>query len=108
MKAYDLNARRQGDVSPFFFLPVTKTGRILNLIVIPLVCGVCWHSIKPEEIVSITNKQELRKPLSKISIMENYEITTEAMKSGAESVFYKEKLSEDIIKDTVQKLITYL
>ena len=88
------------------FRAINERARYRDFYDITLVINT--HSIKPEEIVSITNKKELRKPLSKSSIMENYEIAFEAIKSGAESIFYKEKLSEGIIKDTIQKLISHL
>ena len=43
------------------------------------------------EILEILEKKELRKPLSKDSILENVEIAKEAKRSGAESLYYRKK-----------------
>ena len=50
------------------------------------------NGYKPEEILEILKRKELRKPLSKDSVLKNLEIAEEAMSSGAESLYYKEEL----------------
>ncbi|MEW5706812.1 MAG: nucleotidyl transferase AbiEii/AbiGii toxin family protein [Actinomycetota bacterium] len=55
------------------------------------------HELDPKEIIEILKQKELRKPLSKNSIMENLEITEEARRSGAENLYYREELALDEI-----------
>lgn len=56
-------------------------------------------SFAPGEFLEILKKKELRKPLSKDSILENLEIAEEAKSSGAESLFYREEIDEAEIKE---------
>lgn len=48
-------------------------------------------SFAPGEFLEILEKQELRKPLSKDSILENLEIAEEAKSSGAESLLLQRR-----------------
>lgn len=52
------------------------------------------NSFAPREILDIMKKKELRKLLSKEPILENLEIAEEAKRSGAESLYYREEISE--------------
>lgn len=60
---------------------------------------------KPEEIVEILKKKELRKPLSKGSILDNLEIAEEAQSSGAESLYYREEISVEEIHKNLQSIL---
>lgn len=54
------------------------------------------HSIDEKEIIEILKQKELRKPLSKESILENLKMTEEARKSGAENLYYREEITESV------------
>jgi uncharacterized protein len=66
------------------------------------------HDIDEKEIIEILKQKELRKPLSKGSIMENIKVTEEARKSGAENLHYREEISEKVIMASFDKLFLYL
>lgn len=57
------------------------------------------------EILEILKKKELRKPLSKDSILDNLEIAEEAKNSGAESLYYKEEISEGEMRESLSGLL---
>ncbi|MHB8793839.1 MAG: nucleotidyl transferase AbiEii/AbiGii toxin family protein [Thermoleophilia bacterium] len=57
------------------------------------------------EILEILKKKELRNPLSKESILENLEIAEEARSSGAESLYYREEISEGEMNETLDRLL---
>lgn len=63
---------------------------------------------KPEEIVEILKKKELRKPLSKDSILDNLEIAEEAKRSGAESLYYREEINVEEIHENLRGILDVL
>lgn len=65
------------------------------------------HDIKPGDIISILLNKELRKPLSKNAVMENFELAIMAMQTGAETIFYKKSLRHGDIQDTLSQFICY-
>lgn len=61
-----------------------------------------------EEILEILKKKELRKPLRKDSVLENLEIAEEAKQSGAESLYYREEISEADMRESLKGILTSL
>lgn len=61
-----------------------------------------------KEILEILKKKELRKPLSKESILENLEIAEEAKRSGAENLYYREEIGEAEVKETLGEILVLL
>ncbi len=66
------------------------------------------NSFVPKEILEVLKKKELRKPLSKDSVLENLEIAEEAKMSGAESLYYKEEISEADMKKSLRGILSLL
>ena len=60
---------------------------------------------EPEEILEILKRKELRKPLSKDSVLENLEVAEEAKRSGAESLFYRQETNEGEMKETLNGIL---
>ena len=63
------------------------------------------NSFDPVEIMGILKKKELRKQLSKDSVLENLEIAEEAKGSGAESLYYREEIGEDEMKKSLKGIL---
>ncbi|MBS3909949.1 MAG: nucleotidyl transferase AbiEii/AbiGii toxin family protein [Actinobacteria bacterium] len=63
------------------------------------------HNIEAKEIVEILKQKELRKPLSKNSILGNLQITEEARQSGAENLYYREEIALNEIKKALDGLL---
>lgn len=59
----------------------------------------------PEEILEILGKKELRKPLSRASILGNIEIAEEAKSSGVESLYYREEINEAELKECLGSML---
>lgn len=59
----------------------------------------------PKEIIEILKKKELRKPLSKDSILDNLKIAEEAKDSGAESLYYREEKSKGEMRKSLSGLL---
>ncbi|MCL4473059.1 MAG: nucleotidyl transferase AbiEii/AbiGii toxin family protein [Actinobacteria bacterium] len=66
------------------------------------------NGFAPKEILEILKQKELRKPLSKESILENLEIAEEAKSSGAESLYYREEIGTKTLKSNVEPLLEIL
>lgn len=66
------------------------------------------NSFKPAEIIEILKQKELRRPLSKDSILDNFKIADEAMKSGAENLFYREEIDGREITEALSGLLNLL
>ena len=66
------------------------------------------NSFNPKETIGILKKKELRKPLSKDSIVENLEIAEEAKRSGVESLYYREEIGEAEVKETLGEILVLL
>lgn len=66
------------------------------------------NGFDPKEIVEILKKKELRKPLSKDSILENLEIAEEAKSSGAANLYYREEISEAETKESLKGILALL
>ena len=66
------------------------------------------NSFRPEEILEILRKKELRKQLGKDSVLENLEIAGEAKQSGAESLYYREEISEAEMKENLKGILALL
>jgi len=66
------------------------------------------NTFDPKEIIGILKQKELRKPLSKASILENLEIAEEARRSGAESLYYREEISDEETKAALEGLLERL
>lgn len=66
------------------------------------------HSLDPKKIVDILKKKELRKPLSKDSILANLELTNEAKTTGAENLYLREDITAEEIKEAISRLLGYL
>lgn len=58
-----------------------------------------------KEIIQILKQKELRKPLSKESILSNLEVAEEAKKSGAENLYYREEITVPEMKKIISELI---
>lgn len=63
------------------------------------------NSFDLHEILEILKKKELRKPLSRESILENFEIAEDAKSSGAESLYYREEISEGVMKESLSRFL---
>ena len=63
------------------------------------------NGFAPHEILEILKKKELRKPLSKDSILDNLGIAEEAKNSGAESLYYREEISEGEMRESLSGLL---
>ena len=63
------------------------------------------NSFDLHEILEILKKKELRKPLSRESILENLEIAEEARSSGTESLYYREEISEGEMTERLSGLL---
>lgn len=61
-----------------------------------------------EKIIEILKKKELRKPLSKVSVLENLEIAEEAKHSGAESLYYREEINESELKTRLKRILSLI
>ncbi|MHB9111891.1 MAG: nucleotidyl transferase AbiEii/AbiGii toxin family protein [Thermoleophilia bacterium] len=61
-----------------------------------------------KEILEILKKKELRKPLSRDSVLENLEIAEEAKISGAESLYYREEISEAEMMESLKGILALL
>jgi predicted nucleotidyltransferase component of viral defense system len=66
------------------------------------------NNFASKEILEILKKKELRKPLSKDSILENLAIAEEAKSSGAESLYYREEISEAEMKESLKRILALL
>lgn len=66
------------------------------------------YLIEPREIMQILSQKELRKPLSKHSILENLNLAESARLTGAENIYYREALNTDEIKALIDKIALYL
>lgn len=66
------------------------------------------NGFDPKEILEILQKKELRKPLSRDSVLENLEIAEEARKSGAESLYYREEISDAEMKKNLKGILALL
>jgi predicted nucleotidyltransferase component of viral defense system len=66
------------------------------------------NGFQAEEVLAILKKKELRKPLSSDSIIENLEIAEEAKSSGAESLYYREEISEAEMKESLKRILALL
>lgn len=73
-----------------------------------LALSVKEHNLDPKEIIEILRQKELRKPLTKDSILENLQITEEARQSGAENLYYREEIDMVQITAVLNKLFSYL
>jgi len=63
------------------------------------------NRLVPAEILEILKKKELRKPLGKDSILENLDISEEAKKSGAESLYYREEINDAEMKESLGSIL---
>lgn len=63
------------------------------------------NNFEPKEIFEILKQKELRKPLSKESILDNLNISEEAKKSGAENLYYREEINKEDLRNTIDKLL---
>ncbi len=63
------------------------------------------NNCEPKEIFKILSKKELRKPLSKGSIMANFDIAEEAKESGAENLYYREEIKREDMRESINKLL---
>lgn len=63
------------------------------------------NEFSPKEILEILMQKELRKPLSKESILENLEIASEAKNSGAENLYYREEISDAELKKDLDEIL---
>lgn len=63
------------------------------------------HSVDLKEIVNILKQKELRKLLSKSSILANLKIATEAKDKGSENLYYREELSKEELKKHLEKVL---
>lgn len=61
-----------------------------------------------KEIIRTLKQKELRKPLSRESILSNLEIAEEARKSGTENLYYREEISAEEIKKVLDSLLDLL
>ena len=61
--------------------------------------------VKPTEIVDISKKKELRKPLRSENISENLSIAQEAKDKGFENLYYREEITKDEIEEALKKLL---
>ncbi|MDO8886862.1 nucleotidyl transferase AbiEii/AbiGii toxin family protein [Candidatus Oleimmundimicrobium sp.] len=66
------------------------------------------NSFEPAEIIEILKKKELRRPLNKDSVLDNFKIADEAIKSGAENLFYREEIDSREIMDVLDGLLDLL
>lgn len=66
------------------------------------------NGFDPKEIIGILKKKELRKPLSKDSILENLKIAEEAKSSGAESLYYREEIDEEEMTESLKGILSLL
>ena len=66
------------------------------------------NGFDPNEILEILEKKELRKPLSKESILENLEIAEEAKETGAESLYYREEISDTELRENLKGILASL
>lgn len=73
-----------------------------------LAIAVKEHAVEPQTIIEVLKQKELRKPLSRDSIMENLQIAEEARTSGAENLYYREEIDLDEIKKVLNELLCYL
>jgi predicted nucleotidyltransferase component of viral defense system len=64
------------------------------------------NAVDPIEIVDILKKKELRKPLSKYSILDNLRIAEEAKNSGSENLYYREELSKEEIEKHLGRVLS--
>lgn len=60
---------------------------------------------EPKKIFEILSQKELRKPLGKESILANLDIALEAKESGAENLYYREEISKEDLRATINGLI---
>lgn len=66
------------------------------------------NGCEPKEIVAILKKKELNKPLSKDNVLENLEIAEEARSSGAESLHYREEISDSEMIENLKGILAML
>ncbi len=66
------------------------------------------NRFEPNDVLAILKKKELRKPLSKDSVLENLEIAEEAKKSGAESLYYSKEMSESELKTSLNSILSLI
>ncbi len=66
------------------------------------------NAVDPIEIVDILKKKELRKPLSKYSILDNLRIAEEAKNSGSENLYYREELLKEEIEKHLGRVLSVL
>lgn len=66
------------------------------------------NSFGPQEIMKILNQKELRKPVSRDSIIANLEIAEEARRSGSESLYYRKEISLGEIGQRLKGLLDLL
>jgi predicted nucleotidyltransferase component of viral defense system len=66
------------------------------------------HAASPNAIIEILKQKELRKPLSKDSILKNLEFIEEARRLGAENLYYREEIALNEIKKALDGLLECL
>ncbi len=66
------------------------------------------NSFEPAEIIEILKQKELRRPFNKDSVLDNFKIADEAVKSGAENLFYREEIDGQEIMDVLNGLLNLL
>ena len=66
------------------------------------------NSFDPKEIIDILKQKELRKPLSKKSVLANLGIAEEARRTGAESLYYREEIDIKSLKSNIKPLLELL
>lgn len=62
----------------------------------------------PKEIIKMLKQKELRKPLSKESVLANFDIAEKAKKTGSETLYYREEINEREIKEKLNSLLDLL
>lgn len=61
-------------------------------------------SINLDEVISLVKKKEIRSPISKNKILENFELAKQEKQNDASSIYYSEEIENDAIEKELFKL----
>lgn len=65
------------------------------------------NSFDLKEIIEMLNQKELKNPISKKTILSNFEITIKARQSGAENLYYREEIDNKETEGIINKLLEF-
>lgn len=61
-----------------------------------------------KEIIEVLSQKELKKPISKDSILSNFKVAEKARRSGTENLYYREEIDNKEMNEIINKLFDFI